>query len=226
MYTADRAPASLAEMAYAKVKERIILNEYRGGQTLDEASLARQLELTRTPVREAVQRLAHEGLLRIIPRRGTMVTEPTIDQMRQVFEARTPCEVQIVRLAAMRAEPGDVKELEASLAGIDTLIEQRRFRELLVQDQRFHLRVAKIAGNQLLEEFYIRVYSLGIRLWYSTLPQRPAHEIKSEMHLHRDVAKAIRTHDPDFAERAILTVIGGFPERVSDLIRRTATAAA
>lgn len=212
--------ASLANLAYAKVKKRIIFQEIKGGQTIDEMSLARQLDLGRTPVREAVQRLAQEGLLRIIPRKGTIVAELSLDMVRQVFEARSPCEVQIVRLAAMRAEPSDIELMGASLADVGRLIDQRRFRELLETDERFHMAVAAAAKNQLLREMFVKVYGLGVRFWYLTLPQRPAREIKEEMRLHREVYEAIRKRDPDLAAEAIQALVVGFPDRVADVIRQ------
>jgi DNA-binding GntR family transcriptional regulator len=212
--------ASLANLAYAKVKQQIIFHEIKAGQTVDELSLARQLDLTRTPVREAVQRLAQEGLLRIIPRKGTIVAELSLDMVRQVFEARTPCEAQIVRLAALRAEAADIEMMESSLADVDRLIDQRRFRELLEADERFHMCVAAAAKNQLLREMFVKVYGLGVRFWYLTLPQRPGEEIKEEMRLHREVVEAIKKRDPDLAAEAILTLVASFPDRVAHVLRQ------
>jgi len=212
--------ASLANLAYAKVKRRIIFQEIKGGQTIDELSLARQLELGRTPVREAVQRLAQEGLLRIIPRKGTIVAELSLDTVRQVFEARSPCEVQIVRLAAMRAEPADIEAMGTSLAEVGRFIDQRQFRELLEADERFHMAVAAASGNQILREMYIRVYGMGARFWYLTLPQRPPREVKEEMRLHREILEAIRKRDPDLAAEAIHALLAGFPDRVAHVIKQ------
>src|SRR5882672_4977050 len=130
---------SLAELAYTKLRRQIIFQDLRGGQTLDELSLSRQLKIGRTPVREAMQRLGREGFLRVIPRKGTIVSEPGFDTMRQMFEARSPCEAQVARLAALRAEPDEIARMEAALADVDRLIDKRRFRELLEADELFHL---------------------------------------------------------------------------------------
>ena len=211
--------ASLANVAYAKVKKSIIFHEIKGGQTIDEMSLARQLDLGRTPVREAVQRLAREGLLKIVPRKGMFVAELSLEQVREVFEARLPCEVQIVRLAAMRAEPAEIELMAKSLADVGRLIDQRQFRELIETDERFHMAIAAAARNQLLREMFTRVYGLGVRLWYLTLPQRPPREVKEEMRLHREILEAIRKRDPDLAAETTRALVASFPDRVADLIK-------
>lgn len=196
-----------------------MLQELRAGESINELSLARQLKLGRTPIREGVLRLAREGLLRVLPRRGIIVTDLNMDTMRLVFEARSPCEVQIARLAALRSERSDIKAMEQALVGVDQMIDQRRFVDLLDADERFHTSLAEAARNTLLQEMQRTVYGLGIRFWYATLPQRPAGDIKVEMHLHRDVIEGIKLRDPEKTTQAIGAIIAGFPERVADLIR-------
>ncbi len=210
---------SLSNTAYTQVRRKILFQELRAGDSINELSLARQLKLGRTPIREGVLRLAREGLLRIIPRKGIIVTELNIETLRLVFEARSPCEVQIARLAALRSEPSDLKAMEQALAGVEQMIEKRRFPDLLQADERFHMSLADAARNELLQEMHRVVYGLGIRFWYATLPQRPPADLKKEMALHRDVIDGIKRRDPDKTAQAMLAIIADFPERVADLIR-------
>lgn len=215
----SRQPDSLAEYAYASVKEKIIFHEFKGGDAIDELMLAKDLELSRTPVREAVQRLAQEGLLRIIPRKGVLVTELTLDLMRQVFEARSPCEVQIVRLAAKRADENEIKEMSDALAEMNSLIPERRFKELLEADRKFHMALARAAKNRLLYEMFEKVYSLGLRFWYLALLEKSVSEVRQEISLHMTLLKAVKAKDPDAAARAVLAAIDEFPERISGSMR-------
>ncbi len=210
---------SLAEYAYASVKEKIIFHEFKGGDAIDELMLAKDLELSRTPVREAVQRLAQEGLLRIIPRKGVLVTELTLDLMRQVFEARSPCEVQIVRLAAKRATEDEIKEMSDALAEMNSLIPERRFKELLEADMKFHMALARAAKNRLLYEMFEKVYSLGLRFWYLALLEKSVSEVRQEIALHMTLLKAVKAKDPDAAALAVLAAIDEFPERISGSMR-------
>lgn len=211
--------SSLADMAYTQVRRKILFQELRGGDSVNELSLARQLKLGRTPIREGVLRLAREGLLRIIPRKGIIVMEMNIDTLRLVYEARSPCEVQIARLAALRSEPSDIKVMKQALAGVEQMIEERRFLDLLRADERFHMSLADAARNQLLQEMQRTLYGLGIRFWYATLPQRSPGDLKKEMKLHRDVIEGIKLRDPEKTAQAMTAIIAGFPERVADLIR-------
>lgn len=213
------APPSSAELAYTLVRRKILLAELPAGQSVNEAELARQFDLGRTPIREAVLRLAREGLLRIIPRKGIIVSELNLDTLRLVFEARSPCEAQIARLAALRSEPADIEAMERALEGVEGMIDRREFRSLLEADERFHLALADAAKNPLLRQMSTTVFGLGIRFWYATLPQRPAGDIKGEMALHREVLDAIKARDPERTAQAMLTVISGFPNRVTDLVR-------
>lgn len=210
---------SLADIAYSKVKSKLIFHEIKAGEAVDELALARDLDLSRTPVREAVQRLAQEGLLRIIPRKGILATELTLDLMRQVFEARTPCEVQIVRLAAKRATASQIAEMEEAFRDVDEFITNRDFRSLLEADRKFHTVLAQAAGNQLLMKMFELTYSLGARFWYLTLPERDPAEIRAEVALHIDLLDAVKRRDPDAAAAALTNAIESFPERVSISVR-------
>ena len=182
-------------------------------------SLARDLKLGRTPIRETVQRLAREGLLKVLPRKGILVSELTLDTVRQVFEARSPCEAQIARLATLRAEALDIERMQEALSGVDQLIDEKRFRALLEADERFHLSLSEAAKNPLLRGVLVTLYGLGIQFWYVTLAQRPPEDVKTEMALHREVVIRVHERDPEKAAQAILTAIGGFPDRVADLLR-------
>jgi DNA-binding GntR family transcriptional regulator len=210
---------SLSDVAYTQVRRKILFHELRAGDPVNEASLARQFELGRTPIREAVLRLAREGLLRIIPRKGIIVTELNIDTLRLVFEARSPCEAQIARLAALRRESADIESMEKALSGVEQMIEERRFRDLLEADERFHMALADAAKNPLLREMISTLYGLGIRFWYATLAQRPPSDISQEMSLHREVLEGVKVCDCERTAQAMLAIISGFPDRVAGLIR-------
>lgn len=213
------AQGSISQIAYAVVRRMILCNELKGGQAIDESYLARQCELGRTPVREAVQRLAREGLLRVIPRRGLVVTELSVETLRQVFEVRSSCEVQVARLATIRAEASDIEAMELALAGTERMIVERRFDDLFEADERFHIALASAAGNPLLGDILARVYGLGIRYWYVTLPQRRAAAVREEMALHDEIVNAIKARNPERAIRAMQTIIDDFPDRIVELLR-------
>jgi len=215
--TSDKDAPLLADLAYSKLRERIIFRDVRAGQSFDEQSLSRQLNIGRTPVREAVQRLAREGLLTVIPRRGIIVSDIGLETVREMFEARLPCEVQIARLAALRATPDDIEAMHATLSDADRLIDERRFRELLVADEKFHLSLASAAKNKLLYDILARLYTLGVPFWCQTLEQRSVEETKQAIGRHLDIVECIRQRDPDAAARAVTLVVD--PNQVLGIVR-------
>ena len=211
---------SISEIAYSAIRRKILFNDLKGGQAIDESTLARQLDLGRTPVREAVHRLAREGLLRVIPRKGVVVTELSIETLGQIFEVRSSCEVQVARLATVRADSSDIEAMEQALEGVEQMVAEKRFRDLIEADERFHLALAEAARNPLLGDMLSTLYGLGIRFWYVTLPQRQVKEVKQEMALHREIVKAIKAGDPERSAKTMFTIIEGFPDRIVDLVKR------
>jgi len=212
-------PTRLSEVAYKKLRRRILFQDLQPGALLNEMALVEELGLGRTPIREAIQRLSREGLVRVLPRRGVLVAEMSPEFLINVYEARAPCEEQVARCAALRAEAADIDRMRESLVGVDTLIDEKRFRALVEADERFHVAVYQAAKNSVLTNMLMTLYGLGIRFWYSTLASRPADDVKHEMSLHLRVLEAVEGGDPDKAAHAMLTAIGGFPDRVVEMVR-------
>ncbi len=109
----------LAEQAYRLIEERIVTLRLAPGEMITEAALADHAGLGRTPVREAVQRLAREGLLAVLPRKGMQVTSIEPAQQLLVLEVRRELERLLARLAASRATPAERAEFRALAHGMD-----------------------------------------------------------------------------------------------------------
>src|SRR5690242_5497249 len=99
--------------AYRLIKEQIITLALPPAALIDEARLMADLELGRTPIREALQRLALENLVVILPRRGTIVADLNMSDLQKIFEIRVDLEVYVVRLAARRASAAQIDAMEA-----------------------------------------------------------------------------------------------------------------
>lgn len=128
---------SLTDQAYADLEERIVTLQLAPGDMLSELALAEQVGLGRTPIREALQRLAREGLVVILPRKGILVSQADAGQQLLVLEVRRELERLLCRLAAMRASSnerirlGTIAEgMERAAAGDDDLTFMRLDREL------------------------------------------------------------------------------------------------
>src|SRR6202165_4092930 len=159
------AARSQSEEAYLRIRDRIVCLEMAPGSVVQEARLREELEIGRTPIREALQRLALENLVRSVPHRGTFVTDVNITDLSRITEVRVVLEGYAARLAAERLVPPDRIAIQELLDVLESggATDQR---ELMRLDQRIHRQIYKAARNSFLENTLERYLNLSLRLWY------------------------------------------------------------
>jgi DNA-binding GntR family transcriptional regulator len=186
------------------------------GAVINDGAMMEELQLGRTPIREALQRLACEGLVVLRPRRGAFVASLSITDLHQIFEMRRVLEGHAAALAAERATPADVAALQAPVALLDQADPAGGAQPYIEIDRAFHRAVARAAHNRFLEYTLSRMYNLNLRLWYLALdrigPMRQAIEE------HRRVLDAICQHDGPAAEAAMRDHITGFQIRIREIL--------
>jgi DNA-binding GntR family transcriptional regulator len=199
---------SQSEIAYRILKEKIITLEYPPATLLNEAQLMTELNLGRTPIREALQRLAFDNLVVILPRRGTIVADLNMSDIQKIFEIRLELEAQAAYLAARRATPVQIAEMEALFADADEIISQGNHHQLIDLDHQLHRLLAQGAQNEFLEEILDRLYTHILRLWYVSLHQvgRLAEAIQE----HRDIIAAVKAGDGERAAQIMRAHIASF----------------
>ena len=140
----DRLPSAKIRDS---LEQRIVEGELGNGKRLDETELSSFYGVSRTPVREALQRLAESGLAEHLPRRGTFVRSPSLSQLVEMFEVMAELECMAIRLAARRATADDIDALEkdnetcrAAVAANDT----KKYYEV---NARLHGRIYQMSGN-------------------------------------------------------------------------------
>ena len=141
----ERNP-SLAGRAYRRIKEKILMGEIPPLAAIDDRALMAELKTGRTPIREALQRLAFEGLVTVIPYRGTMASGIDMSDLDQIMEIRIPLEILAGRAAAQRAAAAEIEALR-TLVGrydIERLCLESEFVELLRLDLEFHSAVTEM----------------------------------------------------------------------------------
>src|SRR5499433_533473 len=111
--------ATLPEQAYRQLEEQIVTLRLKPGEFLSEHALSANLSIGRTPIREALQRLAREGLVTILPRKGILVTETDPRKQLLVLEVRRELERLLARLGALRASAGQRQRLREIAEGMD-----------------------------------------------------------------------------------------------------------
>jgi DNA-binding GntR family transcriptional regulator len=188
--------ASLADQAYHAIRGLIVSLELAPGAVIDERQLVERLAIGRTPVREALRRLAQERLVEVYPRRGLFVTGVDVRELARLSEVREVLEPEAARLAAERATDADRRELGALLVELDTA-----GGELMALDERIHRAVYRAAHNDLLEATLEQYYVLALRIWSMALDR--AHDLGEAVEEHRALLEAIRSGD---AERAADTM--------------------
>lgn len=192
---------SLASEVFDRVVEAITSGEFEPGEKLSESNLARELGISRGPIREALQRL--EGkLVQRVPRVGVRVITFGADGLRQLFYLREAMEGMAARLAAENVSDQDLAELERMLKRHEDTIRGSTAYRQKSTDEDFHFTIARLSGctnisNLLLSEVY---YQLRIhRLKSSSRPGR-AEEALAE---HKKILQFLRARDPDQAEAAM-----------------------
>ena len=123
--SAPEPQPSLRSQAYLEIKRRINRLEYRPGTYLNEAQISRQLNIGRTPVHQALDRLMLECLVQIIPRKGVVVQSISLDEVVQILEARLINEVHCIELATERATSQQITAMQALLALAEPLTRAR-----------------------------------------------------------------------------------------------------
>jgi DNA-binding GntR family transcriptional regulator len=197
--TAVGQAESLAEKAYVAIRRLIVTLELGPGSVINERELVEQLGIGRTPVREALRRLAQEGLVEVYPRRGMFVTDVDVRNLALISEVRAALEPEAARLAAERATDAERAELQELLDALDAGASDDQ--ALMALDERIHRAVYRCARNDLLEATLEQYYVLALRIWTIALDRQ--HELKDAVQEHRALLEAI--HDGD-GERAAATM--------------------
>ena len=209
----DRLPSAKIRDS---LEQRIVEGELGNGKRLDETELSAFYGVSRTPVREALQRLAESGLAEHLPRRGTFVRSPSLSQLVEMFEVMAELECMAIRLAARRATSNDIDALEkdnetcrAAVAANDT----KKYYEI---NARLHGRIYQMSGNSFLANEARRLHD---RLRpFRRLQLRVRGRMEESMAEHDIILAALRDGDADRAMETMkkhITIVG---VRFNDLV--------
>lgn len=202
---------SQSEEAYRRILERIVSLEMPPGSVVNEAVLREELKIGRTPIREALQRLARENLVRSVPHRGTFVTDVNITDLARITEVRVVLEAHAARLAAEKATAAD-------RGAISELLDlQRRAcvtdqRDLMRLDQQIHRLIYRTAHNAFLEATLERYFNLSLRLWYLVLDRQV--RLREAVDEHVQLLEAILAGDGELADSIMRKHVTGFEREI------------
>lgn len=190
-----------AEAAYMQLKQQIVSLQLRPGTTVREAELQEQLGLRRTPLREALRRLAHDEMLQIYPRHGIVIANPGMIEMRAMFEARVALESAVAGLAAQRRTAEELAELERLHTEMRTGVAQRDFARWQRAHAPFHALIVTAARNRLLEKYVMHHALLNTWLW--NIYEDARGERTAAYTDHSAILQALRSGDASAAQAAM-----------------------
>jgi DNA-binding GntR family transcriptional regulator len=199
--------STLSEKAYKAIKREILQGKIEEGTFLLEADVRKRHAIGRTPFREACNRLHHEGILEVVPRRGYLVPEMSFRDVRDMFDARLILEGVIAELAAARATPAQVAELERlAMQDPSSQISRDDYEELSKVNTEFHVCLAQMTQNRELVKLVTDILERNERLSYMELRSSRLQSSEIQM-LHWPIVEAIRKRDPAAARSAVVNDI-------------------
>ncbi|WP_203287778.1 GntR family transcriptional regulator [Metabacillus sp. cB07] len=144
----------LKDQAYEKIKELIVNGDLAPGDFISEAFLSEQLEMSRTPVRSALQRLEHDGILRIHPKQGIYISDISVKQINEVYEIRIALETFALRKLSKTIEQNQLEVLHGILKTQFEHVKNEEFDLSLKYDLIFHLKIMEFIENDQMLEMY------------------------------------------------------------------------
>ena len=206
---------SQSEEAYLRIRDRIVCLDMPPGSVVEEGRLRDELEIGRTPIREALQRLAWENLVRSVPHRGTFVTDVNITDLARITEVRVVLEGHAARLAAERSGAGDREAIADLLERLDAA-EVINSRDLMQLDREIHRQVYRSARNSFLENTLERYFNLSLRLWYLVLDHGV--RLREAVEEHIELLRAVLAGDGQRAEDCMKRHVIGFEREIRKVL--------
>jgi DNA-binding GntR family transcriptional regulator len=210
-------PSALPDQIYAILKQKILSCSLLPGQRLIENRLCEGLHVSRTPLREALNRLSHEDLVVLQPNTGYRVSAITLDGFRNLTELRAIVEPQAAALAATRATPEDVAELRALADLRFDPNDDQGFADYCRANARFHLRVVRTAGNPMIEHIVMSALDLSQRPAYLRIGRQLDPSNPSEK--HHLIVDAIEQHDAALAQERMERHVRGSGDRIYEALK-------
>jgi DNA-binding GntR family transcriptional regulator len=208
---------TLAIQAYDQIKRDIITCVYSPGQHIYQPQMVEKYKMGVTPIREALQQLTKESLLKAFPRFGYVVSPISISDVNQIFELRSILEAAAAKIAATVASQEDLEQLLNNSDFTYILGDRQSIVDYVNKNAKFHLSIAIATGNRRLVEAISKIYDELDRLFFLASNYR---EMTQEIqHEHNAIATAICNRDPLKAEQITIDEIAHSKERILEVLR-------
>jgi DNA-binding GntR family transcriptional regulator len=198
----ERLPerTNLRDQVYDVLKKRIIFRQIGSGEKINEEELAKSLGVSRTPIRETLLRLEHEGIVKIIPRRGAFVVSQRKEKVIDLLQVREVLEGLVARLATENMTQELIDRLKDSLERVSSAAnDENRLLKYTPADVEFHALLLEACENELLINMMgsVNAHLQMVRLRTVALPGRPERTVRE----HYEITTAIEKRDSVLAEK-------------------------
>ena len=187
------ASETLTDRAYALIEELIVTLQLPPGSAVSEGMLSRRLRIGRTPIREALQRLARERLVTILPRRGIVVSDINVKSQLRLLELRREVERVVARTAARRASDPERQRLRELAERFERCAEKVDETGFMRADREFNEVILEASKNEFAAGAMRLMQSLSRRFWFHHYKE--AADMPETAKLHADMARAIASGD-------------------------------
>lgn len=190
---------SLVDQIYSVLRDRIIEVVMEPGTKIDIQRLIEEFEVSETPVRVALAKLAHEGLVKLLPRRGYFVIKLTKKDIKEIYDLRILLEPYALDTAIENINPAKLKKIYADFAELREIDDVRKKeKKSLKIDQWFHLEIVRNCDNKRAQELFYRIYD------FARISQRMHKRIDRDVGEHTAVIKALLDKKKEEAKRLLV----------------------
>jgi DNA-binding GntR family transcriptional regulator len=189
---------SQKQKAYNEIKRAIVTLRFEMGKNINEKALCQELGIGRTPVREALQLLASEGLVEIFPRKGVYVSYVSLEDFQKFYETRLMVEIHCITEATQKISDDEILRLKQLLMdNVEEMAEKRDIEGLLKIDREIHMGIVKSLDNKYIEQIANQVYDLIARMLFLSFKTRTKIDLRSSLEQHLRLLDALATRDTD-----------------------------
>lgn len=201
---------------YEELKKRIVRNEYKPGDVLNEIEISKEFNISRTPVRSAFQRLEMDKLLNIVPRYGVQVSFIDFTNMKALFELTSVLDPMATRLAVKNITPKNLERLKEVTDELETFCTADNYQKAIDLDEEFHSIIMDACGNSWLTSTLQSLHLHTERLWHY------CNEYFTDMSIFtkrfNGIITAIENQDESAAEQSSLQHINDFVSKVKEAL--------
>jgi DNA-binding GntR family transcriptional regulator len=210
--------ATLHTQIVDALREMIMIGELKHGDKINENDLCASMEISKTPLREALRVLSAENLISLVPNRGAFVTKPSTGEIKEMFAVMSVLEGVCAHAAAEKMTPADFSRLEGLHAKLEEHFKGRDQKEYIRTNNRYHSFIQELAGNRTMNQIVngLRKKILLYRFQSLNLPGRFEDSIKE----HRELLTAFRNRDAPKAEKIMKNHLDRQSRAIEALERR------